>query len=71
MLKEIPSVQIDVETIFEHYTYLSHNSKIIRFNFNYINYGKFRVRCIYNSNETIHDFIAKQLCTIQLKNIDE
>lgn len=70
MLKEIPSVQIDVETIFEHYTYLSHNSKIIRFNFSYINYGKFRVRCIYNSNETIHDFIAKQLCTIQLKNIE-
>ena len=30
----------------------------------------FRVRCIYNSNETIHDFIAKQLCTIQLKNIE-
>ena len=61
MLKEIPSVKIDVETIFEDYTHLSHDSKIIRFNFNYVSFDKYRVRCIYKSNETLHNFIAKQL----------
>ena len=69
MLKEIPSVKIDVETIFEDYTHFSHDSKIIRFNFNYVSFDKFRVRCIYQSNETIHNIIAKQLES-KLTNIE-